>query len=346
LSRAQAILTPEMSKYPDVKNAHIVPRTYLKNWAIEGAIGVAQVREAKRLEMPVEKVGTRRRFYRRQRPDGSNIDDVEATLAEIEDRATPLLRSFDEKWPLVGDDKLTFAVLIAFQHLRTPRWKDEYERRTRGFLDEYDREHPTDLSPEELEEHNIELTGSTHRLIQMLSTATTATGVVASMHWTLIEFQRPLLATSDHPVVLWPGVASRSPQATEVTQIGVIECVEIRLPLSPTRALLMTWSDLPDDEPLRVRGTRDHAANLNAFTVASAERQWFYHPGSTPPLAKGNLRPLALELVPGYTPLAAANSRRRAQTSAIANRKIGRDLGDREITVVTMSRGAKARLLD
>lgn len=338
LSRTPATLDCELSKYTNVKNAHIVPRTYLKNWAVDGTIGVEQTREGKHLEMPIEKVGTRRRFYRRERPDGSEIDDIEWTLGQIEAASSPLLRSFSEKWPLPQEDKLQLATLFAFQHLRTPRWKDEYEDRTRGFLEEYDREHPSDLSETELAEHNAELTSSTHRLVQMLSTGTTTTGIFASMHWTLIEFQQPLLATSDHPVVLWFGAASRSPKATEITQIGILGCIEIRLPLSPTRAVLMTWSDNPDDEHVRVRGTRDHAANLNAFTVASADRQWFHRPGASPPRASGNLRPLSLELVPGYTEVAAATSRRRARVSKIANGKLGRELTDLEIEVVTVSR--------
>ena len=328
-----------MPDYPNVKNAHVVPQTYLRSWAIDGKIGVVQVVEGDRLELDVKNVGTRRRFYRRQRPgDGSDIDDVEDTLAQIESNASPLVRSLDEIWPPVDDDKLKLAALFAFQHLRTPRWKDEYVVRTGGFLEEYDRENPTDLTPEELAEHNAQLTSSSHRLIQMLSTGTTATAVFASMHWTLVEFQRPWLATSDHPVVLWPGVESRSPIAAAITQIGILECIEIRLPLSPTRALLMTWSDRFDDEPVRVRGTRDHARSLNAFTVASAERQWFHLPGTTTPIGSGNLRPLALELIPNYTPLAAATSRRRAATSVQANRKVGRDLSDREITVIKMTR--------
>lgn len=50
------------------------------------------------------------------------------------------------------------------------------------------------------------------------------------------------------------------------------------LPLSPKHAVLMTWSDLPDDENVRLSGTQDHAANLDAFTVASADRQWVLSP--------------------------------------------------------------------
>jgi len=177
----------------------------------------------------------------------------------------------------------------------------------------------------------------------MMSTAVTASAVFASMHWTLVEFDSPLVATSDHPLVLWPGVESRSPTATEITQIGVLECVDIRLPLSPTHAVLMTWSDHPDDEHARVRGSRDHGANLNAFTVASADRQWFHRPGTPPPRASGNLRPLSLELVPGYTPVAAAASGRRARVSKIANERIGRDFRDQEIEIVTVSRGNDGR---
>jgi hypothetical protein len=325
-------------QYPNVKNAHIVPRTYLENWAVEGKIGVVQVREQKRLDLPVENVGTRRRFYQRERPDGTKINDVEWTLGEIESAATPLLRSFEDDWPLSGDDELRLAVLFAFQHLRTPRWKQAYERRTRSFVDEYDRENPTALSPAEVEEHNAQLLSDSHRLTQMISTGMTAASVFASMHWTLLDFSRPVVATSDHPVVLWPGVESRSPQATEITQVGVLECIEIRLPLSPTRAVLMTWSDNADDEDSRVRGTRDHAANLNAFTIESADRQWFCQPGSSTPRASGNLRPLSIGLVPGYTAVAAANSRRRQSVSEMVNKKIPRDLADREITVVSMSR--------
>lgn len=328
-----------MTEYANVKNAHIVPESYLENWAVDGKIAVWLVPEGERLHnQAVENVGTRRRFYRRKRPDGSDIDDIEWTLAQIESNAAPLLRSFDDEWPLSGDDKLKLAVLFAFQLLRGPRWKKAYEHRTLGFLEEYDRANPSDLTTAELAEHNAQLLSDTNRLVMMLSTGITATSVFASMHWTLVEFHAPLVATSDHPLVLWQGGASRSPTATEITQIGVLECIEIRLPLSPSHAVLMTWSDHADDEHARVRGTKDDAANLNAFTVASADRQWFHRPGKPPPRASGNLRPLSLQLVPDYTREAAAASRRRKHVSAITKEKTERDFRDREIEVVTFSR--------
>lgn len=69
---------------------------------------------------------------RRRRPDGTEIDDIEWTLSQIESNAAPLLQSFEETWPFSGDDKLMLAALFAFQLLRGPRWKEAYEDRTRG----------------------------------------------------------------------------------------------------------------------------------------------------------------------------------------------------------------------
>lgn len=171
----------------------------------------------------------------------------------------------------------------------------------------------------------------------MLLTTRKLATALGSMHWTLVEFGSQLVATSDHPVVLWPGRDARSPEATSL-KVGVLECGEIRLPLSPTRAVLMTWSDKPDDEETRVRGTRDHAANLNAFTVASADRQWFYVPDTSPPVGSGKLLPLSLQLVPGYSREDAARSVRLAAVSAEIRAAVDSQIDQDEITYFSVSR--------
>ena len=323
-------------RYPNVKNAHIVPRTYLANWAVEGKIGVWLVPDAKRLaDQPIENVGTRHRFYARQRPGtGETIHDVEWSLGRGEDAATPLLRSFPERWPLTLDEKTQLAELFAYQVLRGPRWKAGYEDATREFLAEWATR--PDVDPEA--EVDALLLSDSYRLTRMFATALTATAVFASMHWTLVEFERPLLATCDEPVVAWGGADSQPPRSFDIRRSGILECIEIRLPLSPRHAVLMTWADRADDDPARVAGTRDHARNLNAFTVESADRQWFHRPGAVPPRASGLLLPLSPQVLRGYTRESAAASERRRRTSEIANRKIGRELDDREIEVVTMTR--------
>lgn len=292
-----------MTKYSNVKNAHVVPRTYLANWAVEDKVAVWLLPEGKRLDdQPVGKVGTRRRFYRRRRPDSDEeIDDVEAMLGEGEAAATPLLRSFAERWPLGTQDKAQLAELFGYQLFRGPRWKADYEERTRRFLAEYDRR-PSSLPTETIEAQNAQLLSDSYRLVSMFSTALTVASVLGSMHWTLVEFARPLVATSDHPVVLWPGIDSSAPRAVEMADVGLMECLEIRLALSPRHAVLMTWSDASDTDHVLVNGRRDHAANLNAFAVVNADRQWFHLPGRAPPRASGQLLPLSVQLVPGYGP--------------------------------------------
>jgi hypothetical protein len=330
-----------VTKYPNVKNAHIVPRTYLVNWAIDEKIAVSLMPEGRRLhDQSLDNVGTRRRFYERTRPrSGEKINDVEAMLGEGEAKATPLLRSFADKWPLSTQEKVQLAELFGYQLLRGPRWKAEYEERTQRFVEEYDRTSDTGLPAEKIEEQNALLASDSYRLVSMFTTALTAASVLGSMHWTLVEFATPLLATSDHPVVLWPGIDSSAPRAVEVAEVGLMECLEIRLPLSPQHGVLMTWADKADDDHVRVVGKREHAVNFNAFVVANADRHWFHLPGRVPPRASGRLLPLSVQVVDAYSAVHAAHSARRRRAAEIVNKWIGtREMTDRDIEVVTMSR--------
>lgn len=327
-------------KYGDVKNAHIVPATYLRNFADDGQIGVHLVRERRDLVRRVENVGTRTRFYRRRRPrDGTFINDIEWSLSELESAATPVLREFEDRWPLGDDDKSALAHLFAYQLLRGPRYKAEYDALARRVTEQF--AHHDDgrpLSADELVELQEALAGNSHRFTRMLILGQTVTSVLVSTHWTLVEFREPVLATSDHPVVVWPGGSARTPEPTKLLEAGGLECIEYRVPLSPTRGVLMTWSDAPDDEETRVDGSHAHAMNFNAFTIASADRQWFYYPGAWPPRAAGRIPPLSPELVRGYTAEAATTSARRAAARAYAQEKINRDISDREVVRVKVSR--------
>jgi hypothetical protein len=73
LGAGNVLETAEVTDYPNVKNAHIVPRTYLENFASDGKIGVRIDSNSTSLVLPVEKVGTRRRFYRRERPTDGRL---------------------------------------------------------------------------------------------------------------------------------------------------------------------------------------------------------------------------------------------------------------------------------
>jgi hypothetical protein len=121
---------------------------------------------------------------------------------------------------------------------------------------------------------------ATHRQIQMISLSRMLTQLLGSMWWSLVEFNTETLATSGHPVVLWRFSHDLRIPGTGSTE-GVLDTLEVRVPITPTQALLMTWHDEPDDEGARIEGARVHARNFNAFTIANADRQWFCKPHTT-----------------------------------------------------------------
>jgi len=114
--------------------------------------------------------------------------------------------------------------------------------------------------------------------------------------------------------------------------------MEVRLPVSPHPALLMTWLD-DADGAVPLRGARHHLKNLNAFTVAQAEKQWFHFPGVRTHDATGRLLPISPELVAGYGGEAARHSTRRAEISKSIQPRVGSGLEDNQIEMVTVSRG-------
>lgn len=122
---------------------------------------------------------------------------------------------------------------------------------------------------------------------------------------------------------------------------GMLKTVEVRLPLSPQLSLLMTWLPEPDAEK-PVAGARHHPRNLNAFTVAEAEQQWFYAPDTRPPLGTGTFLPISTDLYVGYDAATAWNLRCVNEWTAIQP-KIGADLADSgEIEMVRVRESANA----
>jgi hypothetical protein len=74
-----------------VKQGHIVPATYQRNFAVDDKVAVHVPGRRDCVQLDVENAGTRSRYYRRARLDGTEIDDVEATLEVLEGMAGPVL---------------------------------------------------------------------------------------------------------------------------------------------------------------------------------------------------------------------------------------------------------------
>jgi hypothetical protein len=143
--------------------------------------------------------------------------------------------------------------------------------------------------------------------------------VFYAMHWTLIRFARPVLITSDHPVVLWPPTEEPLPP-TDRADLSSLNTLEVRYPLTSQLCLLMTWLDEPDASKI-VAGNREKAKNINGFTRAQAEDEWFYLPGTNPPMPdqRAGLLPLSMLLYPDYGMSEVIGSQRRVAAGTAAH---------------------------
>jgi hypothetical protein len=117
------------------------------------------------------------------------------------------------------------------------------------------------------------------------------------MHWTLVHFDASRLATSDHPVIVWPTRRGPSVARANDSQAGVLDTLEAFGPVGPAHLLLMAWR-FDANTATVVPGARRELSTANAYVIANAEKQWFHIPGVDPWVSKGRRHPLSHALVP------------------------------------------------
>jgi Protein of unknown function (DUF4238) len=286
--------------------------------------------DGRRFETTPLNVGLERDLYLRVRPTGEKSDDIErVSLADIEGQALPVLQSLADMWPLAGREKLRVATYIGVQLVRGPRWfewHEEFARTSyrsnleRGDFRAKSQEHG--VSEEEVYEAHVEAhTNDTQKLLTMLQLGAKAGSAIGSMTWCLLAFESPCLVLADHPVVAWPiRAGGRFPERVEPATTGVLNFLEVRLPIAPELALLTAWADRPD-LPKPFRCVSHHARNMNAFSMVQAERHWIHRPDAAVRAGTGPWMPLSTELIQGYSVRTAETSAARLATSQELNRK-------------------------
>lgn len=315
--------------YPTVNRSHLVPRMYLRNFSTEGRIEMHLTSGGEPRVVGLRDAAVEKAFYRRTRPDGSKIDDVEWSLSTLEDRVAPLLREVEKRWPLPFDDKACLAEFIALQYARGRAWRSAYqallEQRLRDWRSD---DHGLSRAPTEDEVTMVteNLSSDSETLVRMLSQLPNPSSIFGSMRWFLVRFAGPVLALSDEPIICWPMSGESLIETPARHKLGLLWTLEVAVAMSPTCALLMTWED-QSDQRAPIRGRRHHAATLNAIGIAQAEKQWFPRPGTRPRIGAGRRVPLSAELCPSYSASVAHASGRRQQVDKLVQPRIGETLG-------------------
>lgn len=312
------------------KHTHVAPRVYLRRFATDGLL-IAQRTGCKPEPIGVPEVAVRKRFYTLKRSDGTSSNEVENSLGTLENKVTAAFRAVDRgPLPLDPEAKAVLAEFIGVQMSRGVRYREmrsDHIKQNEGWLREHVRElflkHAPSERASEAEDYasNYDLSRleTQESMVQAgIGTGIILTNALVNMCWTIVGFGKPVLLSSDQPVVCWYAPHRAGPWAPSLA-------VEIRVPLSPTQALVASWHDEPDRSQV-LRGQALAGLSMNHYTARQAADWVYWLPGTTP--RRG--QPVHDEPITGPPP---ATSRRRELTTELVERL----LGSREETITVFT---------
>lgn len=315
----------------DYSRNHIVTRGYLDLFGVERMVAAHPVSSGSPAVISTKDAAVRREFYTYRRDDGTRSTFAEEAMGPLENRAVPVMRTIDERWPLTVDERATLAEYLALQVVRGPAWRSFHDDLRDHVIDEQSAENLTDLGPESLDKHIAMVRSDAYRVVAMFRQVPKIGSLLASMQWILVSFGSDRLLTSDQPVV----VVERDRSADGMLHGGIANAAEFRFPLSPRHALLLAWADKDD---ARLHGSPQHARIINHSVKDQADVHWFCPPTASPSHGFGDLTPLTFGLIDGYDWSALERSRRRQRILGEVSRWIETQEPVREISVVTAPR--------
>lgn len=259
---------------------HIVPRGYLRQFAVDDRIDAHVVGGGPVRRISTRDAAVRKSFYVLRRTRGLRSTDLEASLSDMEGKALRVIHRVDDRWPLSENDKALLTEFLAVQVVRSPSWRQFFyrtaSRSVRDWVDEREGL-PGGPQTDDLIAYVTAdplMAARLYRHVRVLGT------IIGSMHATLLVFGSGRLLTSDQPVVLIPeqGGHSVAPLPLEGGMAGV---VELWFPLRHDRALLLLWKD-DADNPSPHRASPQLARIINKRVAGQADVHWFSRPGDRP----------------------------------------------------------------
>ncbi len=327
----------------DYKRNHIATAGYLRQWAgPNGQLAAITPPVIQSEPKRPENVGLRFYFWG---SDSQLRREAEERISKFETVAVTALRRLPGGWPLAPDSeaRLALARFIALHLWRSPAGTEKFTRVQRGVLSRGQSGHQATMSEEQLTQFFGLVSSDGFRVDTILGNLPKAMSVIGSMHWSLVEFPELLLATSDQPLTIVPILADGETAEVKALPDGpLLGCEEMRIALSPRLVLVLTWLNLPDDQPV-LQGSDGLAADLNRAVIGQADRQWFHHPARRPTTLVASVFSSKLcpavgrSLLADYSWQAALTSKRRLRTAAAVNDMIEHDILD-EIRIERVER--------
>lgn len=244
----------------------------------------------------------------------------------LESRVTEVFAQIDaDQLPLSVSSKAVVAEFIGTQMCRGMQYRDlhrwlydQRESALRARVRELYQEHAPDRMAE-AETYDLTRLRRQNEVVRALvGTSQLLSNVIVNMRWQIIRWAKPILLSSDQPAICWMRPHDSSPW-------GASNAVEIRMPLSPTEALVASWHDDPDLAEI-ITGDKVAAMSMNHHTRRHAMDWLYWNPGSKP--AQGH--PLHDRVLSGQPP-------RRSRRLQLVN-QLAQDLiedKEQKITVFT-----------
>ena len=312
------------------KHTHVTPRVYLRRFAADGLLIAERTgREPEPIGVP--EVAVRKRFYTLKRSDGTSSNEVENSLGTLESKVTAAFMAVDRgALPLDPEAKAVLAEFIGVQMTRGVRYREmrsDHIKQNEDWLRERVRELFLEHAPPEraseaddyASSYDLSRLETRESMVQAgIGTGIILTNALVNMCWTIVAFDKPVLLGSDQPAVCWYAPHQAGPWAPS-------PAVEIRVPLSPTQALVASWHDETDRRHV-LHGEPVAALSMNHYTARQAADWVYWLPGTTP--RRG--QPVHDEPITGSPP---ASSRRRELTTELVKRLL--ESREETITIFT-----------
>ncbi len=312
------------------KHTHVTPRAYLRRFAAGGLLVAERTgREPEPIGVP--EVAVRKNFYTLKRSDGTSSNEVENSLGTLESKVVAAFMAIDRgALPLDPEAKAVLAEFIGVQMTRGVRYREmrsDHIKQNEEWIRERVRELFLEHAPSEraseaddyASSYDLSRLETRESMVQAgIGTGIILTNALVNMCWTIVAFDKPVLLGSDQPAVCWYAPHQAGPWAPALA-------VEIRVPLSPTQALVASWHD-EADRSHALHGALVAALSMNHYTARQAADWVYWLPGTTP--RRG--QPVHDEPITGSPP---ATSRRRELTTELVMRLL--ESREETITVFT-----------